>query len=160
MINFHSITIEAQELFNIFHSPGEIYVTEHGEKRDIRFQEGDCADVYLTDGSQYLIHHENGKWICRQFISRDPEIDDMANNGELVTLYGPYEELEEALVDLIADRVEDEGTRWEWAGRAITQGTANAFNRRLYGAVRHVEHLIRGDRLPAVLFSWVGHVSS
>jgi DNA helicase HerA-like ATPase len=32
-----------------------------------------------------------------------------------------------------------------WRGAAIGQGTVNAFLRRLFGAVRHVEHLIRGD---------------
>ncbi|HEX2027353.1 MAG TPA: ATP-binding protein [Nitriliruptorales bacterium] len=49
------------------------------------------------------------------------------------------------LVDLVSDRVEDESTSWEWAGRAITSGTVGAFQRRLHAAVRHVEHLIRGD---------------
>jgi DNA helicase HerA-like ATPase len=33
----------------------------------------------------------------------------------------------------------------DWAGRAIGQGTINAFIRRLYGAQKHVQHLIRGD---------------
>ena len=49
------------------------------------------------------------------------------------------------LVDLIADRLQMDATAYEWAGRAIGQGTINAFLRRLYGAVRHVKHLIRGD---------------
>lgn len=49
------------------------------------------------------------------------------------------------LVDFINDRVQDEATSWEWAGRAIGQGTVNAFVRRLHGVRRHVEHLIRGD---------------
>jgi hypothetical protein len=49
------------------------------------------------------------------------------------------------LVELIRDRVENDETAWEWAGRAIGQGTINAFVRRLYGAQKHIEHLIRGD---------------
>jgi DNA helicase HerA-like ATPase len=46
-----------------------------------------------------------------------------------------------ALVDLIARKVEED----EWAGRSISQGTVSAFLRRLYGARRHVERLIRAD---------------
>ncbi|MGH8884083.1 MAG: ATP-binding protein [Egibacteraceae bacterium] len=49
------------------------------------------------------------------------------------------------LVDLIADRVQDDDARWEWAGRAIGQGTVNAFVRRLYAAVPHIAHLVRAD---------------
>jgi hypothetical protein len=49
------------------------------------------------------------------------------------------------LVELICDRVTDEDDRWQWAGRAVGQGTANAFVRRLQASVRHVEHLIRAD---------------
>ena len=47
------------------------------------------------------------------------------------------------LVDVIVERVSDEDGAW--AGRAIGQGTVNAFVRRLHGSVRHVEHLVRGD---------------
>jgi uncharacterized protein len=49
------------------------------------------------------------------------------------------------LVDFIEAQVGDDAVRDMWAGRAIASGTVNAFVRRLYGAVRHVEHLIRGD---------------
>lgn len=49
------------------------------------------------------------------------------------------------LVDLIADRLQDDEARFDWAGRAIGQGTVNAFIRRLYAAVPNVAHLIRGD---------------
>jgi hypothetical protein len=49
------------------------------------------------------------------------------------------------LADLISSKVQDEGDRTLWAGPAIGQGTVNAFVRRLQGAVRHVERLIRGD---------------
>lgn len=49
------------------------------------------------------------------------------------------------LVDLVTDRVEDEHARFEWAGRSIGQGTVNAFVRRLWGSVKHVERLVRAD---------------
>lgn len=48
------------------------------------------------------------------------------------------------LVKLIEDRVNADDTRGLWAGSAIGQGTVNAFLRRLFGAGRHVEQLIRG----------------
>lgn len=51
----------------------------------------------------------------------------------------------DALAQLIADRLQDDLTMPNWAGRAIGQGTVNAFVRRLFGAVRHLRHLIRGD---------------
>ena len=50
------------------------------------------------------------------------------------------------LVDVINERVQNEGDRHEWAGPAIGAGTVNAFVRRLYGSIRHVEPLIRGDQ--------------
>lgn len=59
-------------------------------------------------------------------------------NGQSVTDF-------RALADFIVERVQDETTAADWAGRAIGQGTVNAFVRRLFGAVRHLEHLIRGD---------------
>jgi DNA helicase HerA-like ATPase len=49
------------------------------------------------------------------------------------------------LFDVVREGLEDEATRDEWAGRAIGSGTINAFVRRLFGARKHVEHLIRGD---------------
>lgn len=49
------------------------------------------------------------------------------------------------LAQFIADRLQDDLTMPDWAGRAIGQGTVNAFVRRLFGAVRHLRHLIRGD---------------
>lgn len=47
------------------------------------------------------------------------------------------------LVDVITENLVDPDSPWR--GAAIGQGTVNAFVRRLVGAVRHVEHLIRGD---------------
>jgi DNA helicase HerA-like ATPase len=49
------------------------------------------------------------------------------------------------LVELIELNVLDEGFGQEWAGRSIGPGTVNAFVRRLWGAVDHVDQLIRGD---------------
>jgi DNA helicase HerA-like ATPase len=49
------------------------------------------------------------------------------------------------LIDIVHDGIEDEVTRDEWCGRAIGIGTSNAFVRRLFGAQRHIEPLIRGD---------------
>ncbi len=47
------------------------------------------------------------------------------------------------LADFIVERVQDDSS--DWAGRAIGIGTVNAFVRRLYGAVKPLEHLIRAD---------------
>lgn len=59
--------------------------------------------------------------------------------GESIRTFGE-------LVELIRTRVDDDGVmRYEWAGHAVGQGTTNAFLRRLYGARKHVEHLVRGD---------------
>jgi len=49
------------------------------------------------------------------------------------------------LVDLIDDRINDDLTVTEWAGRAIGGGTVGAFVRRLFGAVDHVCDLVRAD---------------
>ncbi len=49
------------------------------------------------------------------------------------------------LVKLLAECVEDDLTRPSWAGAAMGRGTVNAFVRRIYGSVPHIEHLVRGD---------------
>ncbi len=49
------------------------------------------------------------------------------------------------LVDLIDDRLNDDLTVTEWAGRAIGSGTVGAFVRRLFGSIDHLEHLVRAD---------------
>jgi DNA helicase HerA-like ATPase len=49
----------------------------------------------------------------------------------------------ERLVSHIESQLADDPQTW--AGPAIGQGTINAFVRRLYGSVKHVEHLVRGD---------------
>ena len=50
------------------------------------------------------------------------------------------------LVDLITQKVQSDDDAPVWAGVAIGRGTVNAFVRRLQGAVRHVERLVRGDQ--------------
>lgn len=50
-----------------------------------------------------------------------------------------------ALAEFIAERVQNDETRDDWAGRALGAGTVNALVRRLFGAVRHLEPLIRGE---------------
>ncbi len=49
------------------------------------------------------------------------------------------------LADLVTRKVQEDETRYVWAGPAIGTGTINAFVRRLQGAVRHVERLVRAD---------------
>lgn len=71
------------------------------------------------------------------------EAQPLADGG--VTLDGVAIRTFRDLVDFIIDRVQDEITTYEWAGRAIGQGTVSAFVRRIHGVQRHVEHLIRGD---------------
>ena len=89
------------------------------------------------DRQQYtmIVHHLTAK------LAREAEAlpdGGVRLDGESVTTFAD-------LVDLIIDRVEDEDTSREWAGRAMTVGTISAFVRRLHGARKHVEHLIRGD---------------
>jgi DNA helicase HerA-like ATPase len=50
------------------------------------------------------------------------------------------------LVQVINDKVSNDNDGPAWAGPAIGKGTVNAFVRRLAGAVRHVERLVRGDQ--------------
>ncbi len=109
MINFHTITLEAQELYDAetgmpysvtFHNPVEMLFSK---VRNIEFSEGDSADVLLTDGSRYLIILENEKWSSSQLVSRDEEEGD-PSRVELVSLYGPYDLLEDALTDLVSKR--------------------------------------------------------
>ncbi|MTV24316.1 ATP-binding protein [Nitriliruptoraceae bacterium ZYF776] len=49
------------------------------------------------------------------------------------------------LIDVVRAQLEDEDHAARWAGRAVGVGTINAFIRRLYGTLRHVEDLVRGD---------------
>ena len=49
------------------------------------------------------------------------------------------------LVDFIVEKVEDETTRYDWAGRATGMGTVNAFIRRLLSSQRVLDPLVRAD---------------
>jgi DNA helicase HerA-like ATPase len=71
--------------------------------------------------------------------------DHVPLGGGGVSIEGDEVRTFRALAELIVARLEDDMTSMEWAGRAIGQGTINAFIRRLHGAVRHVERLVRGD---------------
>jgi DNA helicase HerA-like ATPase len=63
-------------------------------------------------------------------------------DGEIVSTYAE-------LVDVVVDRLEDDATRTLWAGQATTQGSVNAFVRRLRTSQRALSPLIRGDLTPA-----------
>ena len=49
------------------------------------------------------------------------------------------------LAEFIESRLTDDAMVGQWAGRAIAGGTVNAFIRRLFGSIRHVEHMIRAN---------------
>ncbi len=49
------------------------------------------------------------------------------------------------LVELIVERLTDEDSGLDWAGRAVGMGTINAFVRRLLSSQRALGHLIRAD---------------
>jgi DNA helicase HerA-like ATPase len=68
-----------------------------------------------------------------------------AADGGSVRIEGETVRTFRDLADLISRKVQDDESRYDWAGPHIGQGTVNAFVRRLLGAVRHVERLIRGD---------------
>jgi hypothetical protein len=68
-----------------------------------------------------------------------------AGDGGSVRVEGETVRTFRDLAELIARKVQDDDSRYDWAGPHIGQGTVNAFVRRLLGAVRHVERLIRGD---------------
>ncbi|MPZ72384.1 MAG: ATP-binding protein [Nitriliruptorales bacterium] len=81
--------------------------------------------------------------VVHQVMARLKEAGDLGDGG--VRLDGRSIRTFSGLVDVIVERLEDEDTRADWAGRAVGQGTVNAFIRRLVSAIKHVEHLIRGD---------------
>ncbi|MGA8038569.1 MAG: ATP-binding protein [Acidimicrobiia bacterium] len=66
-------------------------------------------------------------------------------DGGAVRIEGETTRTFRELVDLITRKVQDDESRHDWAGPHIGQGTVNAFVRRLQGAVRHVDRLVRGD---------------
>lgn len=88
------------------------------------------------DRQQYTI-------VIQSVMSRLREATRLDDGGAIVD--GEEIRTFRALVDLIEDRLLDDATSMQWAGRAIAGGTINAFIRRLFGVVRHVEHMIRAD---------------
>ncbi len=81
--------------------------------------------------------------VVHQVMARLKDATALGDGG--VRLDGQSVRTFSQLVDIIVERVSDEDTRPDWAGRAVGAGTVNAFIRRLVSAVRHVDHLIRGD---------------
>ncbi|MFP5331021.1 MAG: ATP-binding protein [Acidimicrobiia bacterium] len=103
-----------------------------------------CADDLLPflfadaedDRAQYTMVVHNVMARLRKAVALDDGA--VSIEGETIRTFAD-------LALLIQHKVTDEETRYDWAGPAIGQGTVNAFVRRLLGAVRHVERLIRGD---------------
>ena len=89
------------------------------------------------DRQQYTIIIHNVVAKLRDEAKERPD-GGVVIDGESITDF-------ESLSRLVTDRLQDEVTSADWAGRAIGQGTVNAFVRRLFGAVRHLKHLIRGN---------------
>jgi hypothetical protein len=105
-----------------------------------------CADELLPflfadaedDRAQYTLVIHN---VVAQLKQAQPAGDGrVAIDGQVATTF-------RQLVDLVTAKLDPDDPDYDrWAGRAISQGTVNAFIRRLHGAVRHVEHLIRSDQ--------------
>jgi len=83
-----------------------------------------------------VVHHLTAK------LARDgkPVGDDGAwsIDGEVLRTY-------EDLVDFVVERVSDDETAFEWAGRAVGMGTVNAFVRRLLSSRARLAPLVRAD---------------
>jgi DNA helicase HerA-like ATPase len=83
-----------------------------------------------------VVHHLTAK------LARDGKAagDDgaWAIDGEVLRTY-------EELVDFVVERVSDEDTSYEWAGRAVGMGTINAFVRRLLSSRARLAPLVRAD---------------
>ncbi len=89
------------------------------------------------DRQQYtmIVHHLTAK-LRREAVS-------LGDGG--VRIEGRTARTFQQFIDILSDLLEGEETSSDWAGRAIGSGTINAFLRRLHGAGKHLEHLIRGD---------------
>jgi DNA helicase HerA-like ATPase len=105
-----------------------------------------CAEELLPflfadaedDRAQYTLVIHN---VTAQLKLAQPAGDGrVAVDGQVATTF-------RQLVELVTAKLDPDDPDYDrWAGRAISQGTVNAFIRRLHGATRHVEHLIRGDQ--------------
>jgi hypothetical protein len=93
----------------------------------------DAAD----DRQQYtmIVHHLTAK-LRREAVS-------LGDGG--VRIEGRSARTFRDFIDILSDLLEADDTAADWAGRAIGSGTINAFIRRLHGAGKHLDHLIRGD---------------
>lgn len=109
-------------------------IAEFCQERLLEFLFADAQD----DRQYSIILHNVAAQLER--VARDRGRDDggIVIDGTPITNF-------DALVDEIAARVQDEASRYDWAGPAIGAGTIGAFVRRLYGAKPHIRHLIRGD---------------
>ena len=59
-------------------------------------------------------------------------------SGEIISTYA-------GLVEFIADKLQDDTTKADWAGAATTSGSINAFIRRLRSSLKPLGPIIRGD---------------
>ncbi len=78
--------------------------------------------------------------VMRRLADGEPAGDDGAWRIDGVTLRTYHD-----LVELIVERLNDDATAQDWAGRAIGSGTINAFIRRLLSSQRALMPLIRAD---------------
>ncbi len=78
--------------------------------------------------------------VMRRLLEGEPAGDDGKWRVDGVTVSTYHQ-----LVELIVDRLNDDATAIEWAGRAVGMGTINAFVRRLLSSQRALGSLIRAD---------------
>lgn len=107
-------------------------IAEFCKQRLLPFLFADAED----DRQQYTMVVHN---VARRLEEATP-----TDGGGVVIEGQPITRFRE-LVELVDDRLNDDATVADWAGRAIGGGTVGAFVRRLFGAVDHLEHLIRAD---------------
>ena len=105
-----------------------------------------CADELMPfvfadaedEHSQYtMVIHQVSAQLKREAVR-------VGNDGA-VSVDGTVVRTWSALVDLIEDKVTDDMTRNDWAGRLMNTGTINAFVRRLRSSVRMLGPIIRAD---------------
>ncbi|MBK5286997.1 MAG: ATP-binding protein [Acidimicrobiia bacterium] len=105
------------------------------------FVTGDLLPFAFADAEderqQYtMVIHQ----VMRKLAEGEPFGDDgrWRVDGVILTTYHD-------LVELVVDRLNDDDTAVEWAGRAVGMGTINAFVRRLLSSQRALGSLIRSD---------------
>ncbi len=105
------------------------------------FVTGDLLPFVFADAEderqQYtMVIHQ----VMRKLAEGEPVGDDGRWSVDGVTLTTYHD-----LVELVVDRLNDDETAVEWAGRAVGMGTINAFVRRLLSSQRALGSLIRSD---------------